>query len=80
MIQTVANDVASTVHRYIPEGLWVQTSVMRQHSVESILQHQQTAIGLLLHGEEQTHASIQGCCGKTDACNTDLVHIYHLGI
>ena len=52
--------------RFPPEGLGVEPGVMRQHAVQSVLQHQQTAVRLLLHGEQQADASVQRRCGNTD--------------
>lgn len=50
--------------RNAPEGLGVQTRVVGQHGGEGVLQHQQTPVRLLLHGEEQAHAAVQGCYGN----------------
>lgn len=47
-----------------PEGLWVQAGVVRQQGVQSVLQHQQTAVGFLLHGEEETNSSVQSSYRK----------------
>lgn len=49
-----------------PEGFGVEASVMRQHSGQSVLQHQQTTVRLLLHGEEQPDTSVQRRCGDKD--------------
>lgn len=54
----VACDGHCTVSCCKPEGLWIQPGVMRQHGGQSILQHQQAAVSLLLHGEEQADSSV----------------------
>lgn len=49
-----------------PEGLGVEAGVVRQHAVQSVLQHQQTAVRLLLHGEEHADAPVQGRYGNEE--------------
>lgn len=67
-----------SVSRDAPEGLGVQTSVMGQHGGQSVLQHQQTAICLLLHGEKQADSTVEGCYGYRDEQSTTGNSILHL--
>lgn len=39
---------------------------MGEHGGQGVLQHQQTAIRLLLHGEEQADSTVEGCYGNRD--------------
>lgn len=39
---------------------------MRQHGGQGVLQHQQAAIRLLLHGEKQADSTVEGCYGNRD--------------
>lgn len=39
---------------------------MGQHGGQGVLQHQQTAIRLLLHGEKQADSTVEGCYGNRD--------------
>lgn len=43
-----------------PVGFGVEPGMMRQQGVESVLQHQQAAVGLLRHGEQQADPAVQG--------------------
>lgn len=45
-----------------PEGLGVEAGVVRQHGVEGVLQHEQTTVGLLLHGQQEADPSVKSCC------------------
>ena len=46
-------------HVCVPEGLGVEAGVVGQHGVQGVLQHEQSAVRLLLHGEQQAQSSVQ---------------------